>query len=46
MDVEPLDISSTRIRRRIGEGKPLTGLVDPAVEKYIKENGLYQSSHE
>jgi len=46
MDVEPLDISSTRIRRRTGEGKPLTGLVDPAVEKYIKENGLYQGSHE
>lgn len=34
-------VSSTEIRTRAAAGQPLTGLVDPAVERYIRENGLY-----
>ena len=35
------DVSSTEIRRRISSGESLRGLVNPEVEEYIKENGLY-----
>lgn len=37
-----IDISSTLIRQRASEQKPLTGLVPPLVEAYIKSHGLYQ----
>ncbi|MCI9414858.1 MAG: nicotinate (nicotinamide) nucleotide adenylyltransferase [Clostridiales bacterium] len=39
--IPPRDISSTAVRRAIGEGKPLDGLVPPAVAGYIRERGLY-----
>jgi len=35
------EISSSEIRRRIAEGKPIRYLVHPAVEAYIRQNGLY-----
>ena len=37
-----MDVSSTEIRGRIAEGKPLTGLVPETVERYIAEHGLYR----
>lgn len=36
------DISSTDIRRRASRREPLTGLVPPAVESYIRRHRLYQ----
>lgn len=36
------DISSTEIRRRAAAGQDFGSLVPPAVEQYIKHNGLYR----
>jgi len=41
LDLEPLAVSSSEIRRRIAAGEPVTGLLDPAVEAYIFDRGLY-----
>jgi len=35
------DISSTMIRNRLKENKPLTGLVPAAVEEYMKSHGIF-----
>jgi nicotinate-nucleotide adenylyltransferase len=40
--MEPIPISSTDIRRRAAEGRPLAGLVPPEVARYIHSNGLYR----
>jgi len=37
-----LGISSSEIRKRVREGKPIRFLVPPSVEKYIYQNKLYQ----
>jgi len=37
-----MDISATMIRSRIARGLSITGLVHPAVERYIAEHRLYQ----
>lgn len=42
LHMEPVDASSTLIRSRIAEGKPLEGLVAPEVEEYIIEHKLYK----
>jgi len=34
-------ISATEIRRRLGRGEPVTGLVPASVADYIAERGLY-----
>lgn len=36
------DISSSMIRQRYKEGRPVKGLVPEKVERYIAEHGLYQ----
>lgn len=36
------DVSSTRVRELVAGGKEISGLVAPAVEKFINENGLYR----
>lgn len=39
---EPVDVSSTEIRERIGRGERISGLVRAGVEEYIEERGLYR----
>jgi nicotinate-nucleotide adenylyltransferase len=46
LDARTPDVSSTGIRRRIGDGEPLTGLVPPAVESHIRRHELYSSRPE
>jgi nicotinate-nucleotide adenylyltransferase len=36
-----VDVSSSLIRRRVAEGRPLRWLVPDAVADYIAEHGLY-----
>jgi len=38
---DPIQISSTEIRRAVKEGRDISGMVPPAVEKFIKDNRLY-----
>ena len=37
-----VDVSSTEIRARVRDGRPLTGFVPEAVAAYIREHGLYR----
>ena len=37
------DVSSTDIRRRLGAGEPISGLVPPPVERHIRRHRLYAS---
>ncbi len=43
---EPLEISSTQIRKRIAEGKDISALVPKRVEQFIRENRLYLNESE
>ena len=38
---EPIELSSNEIRARLRDGKKISHLVPPAVEKYIRDNHLY-----
>lgn len=42
LGMEPVDISSTDIRRRAAAGESLEGYVSPGVEEYIIEHKLYR----
>jgi nicotinate-nucleotide adenylyltransferase len=44
LPIDAPDISSTEIRRRIRDGRPITGLVPAAVEAFIHKHRLYQKS--
>jgi nicotinic acid mononucleotide adenylyltransferase len=39
---EPIETSSTDIRKRVEQGEDISELVPPLVASYIKSNGLYQ----
>jgi nicotinate-nucleotide adenylyltransferase len=41
-NITGLDISATRIRRLVGEGKSIRYLVPAAVSRYIQQKGLYR----
>jgi nicotinate-nucleotide adenylyltransferase len=41
-EIEPTPVSSTEIRRRVGAGDPIDGLVPPAVAREIERLGLYR----
>ena len=43
LKVPPLPMSSTGVREAAAVGKPLAGMVPPAVEDYIKTHRLYQN---
>ena len=42
-EVPETAISSTEIRKRLREGKPIRGMVPMAVDQYIYERGLYRA---
>jgi nicotinate-nucleotide adenylyltransferase len=44
LDKPEIDISASVIRERVKQGLPISHLVSPAVEDYIKVMGLYKSS--
>jgi len=44
LDMPPLDISSSDIRRRLAQGRSIRYLVPPAVERYIRDRRLYQKA--
>jgi len=42
IETPSLDINSSEIRRRLGSGQSVTGLLCPAVVDYIEKMGLYR----
>ena len=43
-DKPRIDVNASEIRRRAAEGKSISEFVPKAVERYIKERGLYQKA--
>ncbi len=41
VEMPPVPISATEIRRRVGQGQSIAGMVPPAVAKYIARHRLY-----
>lgn len=42
VELPPIDVSATAVRRRLAAGKNVAGMLDPAVARYIAEHRLYQ----
>ncbi len=43
LKMPPVEVSATEIRERVRRGQPISGMVPPAVERYIGEHGLYRA---
>ncbi len=43
---EPVEVSATEVRSRLGEGRAVVNLVRAPVAKYIEEKGLYRGAEE
>jgi nicotinic acid mononucleotide adenylyltransferase len=41
LSMAPIEASSSLARERLAAGEPVSELLDPAVERYIREHGLY-----
>lgn len=41
LDCPAVEVSSTQVRERIKKGEDISDILPPAVERYIKERGLY-----
>lgn len=39
---EPIELSSSRVRKTIAEGGDISGMVDPKVKMYIEDHGLFR----
>lgn len=39
--IAPCEVSATHVRQQLAQGLPVTGLVTPAVEKYLQQHHLY-----
>ncbi len=46
IQMEPLEISSTMVRKKIAAGEPVSSFIPPLVEQYIFDNHLYGSGIE
>jgi nicotinate-nucleotide adenylyltransferase len=46
LDMPPIDVSSSLVRRRVADGDAVDDLVGPAVAGYIAEHGLYRTPAE
>jgi nicotinate-nucleotide adenylyltransferase len=42
LDMAPVEISASEVRRRVRHGEPISAMVPPAVEAYIEQQGLYR----
>lgn len=45
-DVEEIDVSSSEVRALLKEHKPVSNLIPPRVEEYIRDYSLYNTTHE
>ena len=43
LELPVVEASGTEIRRRLGEGLPVEGLLSPTVERYLREKRLYEA---
>lgn len=41
--MQPIDLSSTTLRERLEQGRPVEAYIPPVVLEYIRENGLYKN---
>jgi nicotinate-nucleotide adenylyltransferase len=46
LEMPPIDVSSSLVRRRVADGDAVDDLVGPAVADYIAEHGLYRAPAE
>jgi nicotinate-nucleotide adenylyltransferase len=43
LDLPPVEVSSSEVRRRVAAGEPIDALVPAAVAEYIAQHGLYRA---
>jgi nicotinate-nucleotide adenylyltransferase len=44
LDIPRVDVSSTKVRQRVGEGRPIRHIVPDAVARYVAEHKLYDGA--